>query len=197
MTKISFILNGKRTVATVSPETTLLELLREGLYLTGTKQNCGRGECGACTVLLDGRSVNSCLLYAVKVNRRTVTTIEGLAHQDELHPLQKAFIQQGAVQCGFCTPGMIMTAKGFLDEHPDPTEMEAAEAISGNLCRCGGYHQEVMAILEAARELRADGGHGEPKGPSSGPTPNTPRTPRVGQDQIKLPPLLKRSKRHS
>ncbi len=155
MTEITFILNEKKVTATVSPETTLLELLRDELFLTGTKLSCGRGECGACTVLLDGKPVNSCLLYAIKASGRTVATIEGLARQGELHPLQKAFITTDAVQCGFCTPGMIMAAKGLLDKHPNPSEREVAEAISGNLCRCAGYHQEITAILEAAKELKS------------------------------------------
>jgi carbon-monoxide dehydrogenase small subunit len=163
MAKTTFILNGRRVTAVISPETTLLELLRDELQLKGTKLSCGRGECGACTVLLDGNPVNSCLLYAVKANGRTVTTIEGLASAEGLHPLQKAFIHAGAVQCGFCTPGMILTAKAFLDENPNPSEKEVAQAISGNLCRCGGYQQEVAAVLEAAEELRGDGEHGDPK----------------------------------
>jgi aerobic carbon-monoxide dehydrogenase small subunit len=163
--RISFILNGKRVKAAVSPEATLLELLRDGLYLTGTKQTCGRGECGACTILLDGKPLNSCLLYAIKANGRTVMTIEGLAPKGELHPLQEAFINQGAVQCGFCTPGMIMAAKGFLDDHPDPTKEEVAGAISGNLCRCGGYNQQISAILEAAGKSRAE------RGPETAETP--------------------------
>ncbi len=153
MTKIGFDLNGRRVTAEVSAEISLLELLRDEFYITGTKPSCGRGECGACTVLLDGIPMNSCLLYAVKANGRTVTTIEGLTHDGMLHPLQEAFIEQGAVQCGFCIPGMIMAAKGFLDEHPKPSRKEAAEAISGNLCRCGGYNQQVDAILRAAEKL--------------------------------------------
>jgi carbon-monoxide dehydrogenase small subunit len=155
--KIDFILNGKEVTAEVDAEATLLEMLRDELQLTGTKLSCGRGECGACTVLLDGAPVNSCLLYAAKVAGRSVTTIEGLSRGGNLHPLQKAFIEEGAIQCGFCTPGMIMAAKGFLDENPDPSEDEVAEAISGNLCRCGGYHQEVAAIVEAAKMLKDSG----------------------------------------
>ena len=124
------------------------------MYLTGTKQSCGRGECGACTVLLDGRPVNSCLLYAFKVNGRSVTTIEGLAHEGGLHPLQKAFIECGAVQCGFCTPGMLIRAYRFLQDNPNPTEDEVREGMSGNLCRCTGYQNIVKAVLHAAATLR-------------------------------------------
>ena len=149
--KVSFILNGERKEAEVSPEMTLLELLREVLGLTGTKEGCGEGECGACTVLLDGRPVYSCLLLAAQVDGREVETIEGVGTEEEPHPLQRAFVRKGAVQCGFCTPGMIMTAKALLEENPKATRSEIREAIAGNLCRCTGYWQIIEAI-EAARD---------------------------------------------
>ncbi len=149
--KVSFILNGERKDVEVSPEMTLLELLREVLGLTGTKEGCGEGECGACTVLLDGRPVYSCLLLAAQVDGREVETIEGVGTEEEPHPLQRAFVKKGAVQCGFCTPGMIMTAKALLEENPKATRSEIREAIVGNLCRCTGYWQIIEAI-EAARD---------------------------------------------
>ncbi len=142
----------------MDPETTLLELLRDEFHLSGTKLSCGRGECGACTVLMNGKAVNSCLLYAVKVDGSDIVTIEGLAAADKVHPLQQAFIDHGAIQCGFCTPGMIMAAKGFLDANPSPTEKEVVAAISSNMCRCGGYEQEVAAIMDAAEKMRAGKG---------------------------------------
>ena len=165
MMRIAFVLNGKRVAISVDPETTLLELLRDEFHLSGTKMSCGRGECGACTVLVDGKAVDSCILYAVKANGTMVVTIEGLAAAGELHPIQKAFIENGAIQCGFCTPGMMLAAKGYLDEHPHPSEKEVAAAISGNLCRCGGYQQEVAAILEAAEKIREDDRNKDIKGP--------------------------------
>ena len=149
--RVSFILNGERKEAEVSPKMTLLELLREVLGLTGTKEGCGEGECGACTVLLDGRPVYSCLLLAAQVDGREVETIEGVGTEEEPHPLQRAFVKKGAVQCGFCTPGMIMTAKALLEENPEATRSEIREAIAGNLCRCTGYWQIIEAI-EAARD---------------------------------------------
>jgi len=149
--RVSFILNGERKDVEVSPEMTLLELLREVLGLTGTKEGCGEGECGACTVLLDGRPVYSCLLLAAQVDGREVETIEGVGTEEEPHPLQRAFVRKGAVQCGFCTPGMIMTAKALLEENPRATRSEIREAIVGNLCRCTGYWQIIEAI-EAARD---------------------------------------------
>jgi carbon-monoxide dehydrogenase small subunit len=135
----------------VEPRRTLLELIREDLELTGTKEGCGLGECGTCTVLLDGKPIKSCITLAVQANGRGVTTIEGVEKVDgTLHPLQQAFIDHGAIQCGFCTPGMILTAKALLDENPRPTEPEVRQAIAGNLCRCTGYQKIVEAILAAA-----------------------------------------------
>lgn len=129
---------------------TLLQMIRDELGLTGTKEGCGEGDCGACTVLVDGRAVNSCLMLAIDVDGKAITTIEGLSRGDELHPLQKAFVEKGAVQCGFCTPGMILTAKALLDLNPLPTEEEIRFAIAGNLCRCTGYAKIVEAIQVAA-----------------------------------------------
>jgi len=142
--------NGEARVADVPSSATLVELLREGLGLTGTKVGCGRGECGACTVLLDGKPVNSCLVYAAQCQGREVLTIEGLAKDDTLDRVQRAFAEAGAVQCGFCTPGMIMSAHALLQENPHPTREEIEEAISGNLCRCTGYVKIVDAIERSA-----------------------------------------------
>jgi carbon-monoxide dehydrogenase small subunit len=169
---LEFELNGKRTRLEAEPTMRALDLLRDVLGLTGTKEGCGRGECGACTILLDGEPVNSCLLYAAKLQGRRVTTIEGLTAGEgtedgtaesaagsgaehgspHLHPLQEAFLAEGAVQCGFCTPGMILSAKSLLDRNPDPQVEEIEEALSGNLCRCTGYAKIVEAVQRAARE---------------------------------------------
>ncbi|WP_428849308.1 (2Fe-2S)-binding protein [Thermanaeromonas sp.] len=145
--------NGKEVQVEAPAGITLLKLLRDYLGLTGTKEGCGEGECGACTVLLDGVAVVSCLLPAAKAEGREVTTIEGLAQGEKLHPLQEAFISEGAVQCGFCTPGMILSAKALLDNNPRPTKDEIREALSGNLCRCTGYSQIVRAVEKAAEVM--------------------------------------------
>jgi aerobic carbon-monoxide dehydrogenase small subunit len=142
--------NGRTHELHVPAETRLIELLRDDLGLTGTKEGCGEGECGACTVIVDGRAVNSCLVLAQQVRGSEIVTVEGLAEAGELDVLQAAFVRQGAVQCGFCTPGMLMSAKALLDENPGPTEQEIREAIAGNLCRCTGYAAIVAAIREAA-----------------------------------------------
>ncbi len=148
---ISFVLNGEPIEMEIDPHLTLLQLLRDELELTGTKEGCGMGECGACTVLLDGKSVNSCIFPAMEADGKKVTTIEGLADaQGKLHPIQKAFIENGAIQCGFCTPGMVLSAKALLDENPKPTEEEIRTGIAGNLCRCTGYLQIVQAIKAAS-----------------------------------------------
>jgi carbon-monoxide dehydrogenase small subunit len=153
--RINFVLNGKTCSATVNTREILVDLLRNRLHLTGTKIGCGIGECGACTVLLDGQPVNSCLVIAVSVDGREILTIEGLAG-DELDALQQAFIEEGAVQCGFCTPGMLLSAKALLDKNPAPTVEEIRIAISGNLCRCTGYTKIVRAVENAAQP-RGDG----------------------------------------
>jgi len=146
---IKFTLNGKPTQVEVPPHWTLLRLLREKLGLTGTKEGCGIGECGACTVLLDGNPVNSCLILAPKIEGRKIETIEGLGSREALHPLQQSFIEHGAVQCGFCTPGILMSSKALLDRNPHPTREEVKGAISGHLCRCTGYQQIIEAIEKA------------------------------------------------
>ena len=151
MMEIKFALNVKWTQVEVPPYWTLLRLLREKLGLTGTKEGCGIGECGACTVLLDGIPVNACLVLALKVEGRKVETIEGIGSRESLHPLQKSFIDHGAIQCGFCTPGILMSSKALLEENANPTREEIKEAISGHLCRCTGYHQIIEAI-EAIKE---------------------------------------------
>jgi aerobic carbon-monoxide dehydrogenase small subunit len=151
--KIDLLLtvNGLPYEVEVEPRRTLLELLREDLELMGTKEGCGLGECGTCTVLLDGKPIKSCITLAVQANGREVTTIEGLEKPDGmLHFIQQAFIDHGAIQCGFCTPGMVLSAKALLEENPKPTELEVKEAIAGNLCRCTGYQKIVEAILAAS-----------------------------------------------
>jgi carbon-monoxide dehydrogenase small subunit len=152
---LSFSLNGKTVELSVRPNSTLLDVLRRQLKLTSVKKGCGRGECGACTVLLDGRAVCSCLTLAPMVSGRNVVTVEGLGKEGDLHPLQKAFIRHAAVQCGFCTSGMLLSAKALLDELPNPTEDEVRAGISGNLCRCTGYAPIVAAILDAAKRMHA------------------------------------------
>ena len=144
--RIRFVLNGKEYIKGVNPTQTLLDFLRNEMKLTGTKKGCEIGECGACTVLLDGKAVNSCLVLVGQINTREITTIEGIGSSDNLHPVQKAFIESGAVQCGFCTPGMIMSIIGLLNENPHPSEDEIKMAIEGNLCRCTGYEQILQAI---------------------------------------------------
>jgi carbon-monoxide dehydrogenase small subunit len=146
--------NGRACTLEVDPRSTLLDVLRDGLGLTGTKRGCEVGECGACTVLLDGIAVNSCLVPAPQAEGRAITTVEGLAAGERLTPLQEAFLDREAVHCGFCTPGMLMSARDLLDHNPAPSERDIREAISGNLCRCSGYVQIVEAIDEAARRER-------------------------------------------
>jgi carbon-monoxide dehydrogenase small subunit len=147
---IRLTVNGDGYEFSVESKKTLLDFLREDLELTGTKRGCDNGECGACTVLLNGRPVNACLVLAVEADGQEVLTIEGLADGTHLHPLQESFLHHGAVQCGYCTPGMILTAKALLDENPRPTEMEVRKAIAGNLCRCGTYNKVVQAVLSVA-----------------------------------------------
>ena len=148
---LHFTLNGRTVTVEVEPHRTLLDLLRDTLGLTGTKRGCEIGECGACTVLLDGLAVNSCLVLAPQVQGRSVTTVEGLADGERLSPLQEAFLEHDAVHCGFCAPGMLMSAAGLLERHRSPTERDIRVAIAGNLCRCSGYVQIVEAIADAAR----------------------------------------------
>jgi len=149
--EITFTLNGEAVNVEVDVQWTLLYLLREVLEMTGTKEGCGYGECGACTVIIDGQAVNSCLYPVMEAEGKTITTIEGLASKDgQLHPLQTAFINDGAVQCGFCTPGMIMSAKALLDAKDKPTEEEIKDAVAGNLCRCTGYVKIIDAIKTVA-----------------------------------------------
>jgi len=145
-------INGQLHEVAIESNRTLLDVLRYDLGLTGTKEGCSTGNCGSCTVLLDGEAVNSCLVFAAEAEGKEITTIEGLAERGKLHPLQQAFIDEGAVQCGFCTPGMILSAKAFLDSNPHPTEAQVRMGISGNICRCTGYDKIVKAILRAAKE---------------------------------------------
>jgi aerobic carbon-monoxide dehydrogenase small subunit len=151
--KISFTLNGKPVEIEVKAWNTALAVLREQLGLKGTKEGCGIGECGACTILVDGLAVDSCLMPAPKLDGRKVETVEGLRKGEALHPLQEAFLSKGAVQCGYCTPGMLMSAKALLDRNPSPERNELVEALSGNLCRCTGYVQILEAAEEAAKTL--------------------------------------------
>jgi carbon-monoxide dehydrogenase small subunit len=152
---IHVALNGKKTTLEVPTHRLLLDLLRDEIGLTGTKEGCGTGDCGACTVLLNGKPVNSCLIFSGELDGADIVTIEGLKIGPELHPVQKAFIQDGGAQCGYCTPGMLMMAKSLLDENSDPTDEEIRFALSGNLCRCTGYAKIVQAVQDAATELRA------------------------------------------
>jgi carbon-monoxide dehydrogenase small subunit len=147
---VTFNINGEPQEILVQPWTTLLEAVRDELQLTGTKEGCGNGNCGACTVLLDGKAVNSCCVLTVEVEGQDVVTIEGLAKNGKLDPLQESFIEYGALQCGFCTPGFLVSARAFLDSNPHPTEEEIRLAIAGNLCRCTGYDKIVRAIQAVA-----------------------------------------------
>jgi carbon-monoxide dehydrogenase small subunit len=144
-------INGDTHEVRAEPHWTLLDVLRSELGLTGTKENCLEAECGVCTVLLDGRAVNACILLAAQCQGRTIVTIEGLRRDGGLHPLQEAFVEHGAVQCGYCIPGMILAASAYVDEEPQPTEDGVREALAGNLCRCTGYQKIVDAVLAAAR----------------------------------------------
>jgi len=148
---IQLHVNGIACQVEVEPTRTLLQVIREDLRLTGTKSGCEKGECGACTVLVDGLAINSCLLPVVEANGKQILTIEGLARNGQLHRLQEKFIELGAIQCGFCTPGMILVAKALLDRNPNPTEEEVRREIVGNFCRCTGYEKIVEAILAAAK----------------------------------------------
>ncbi len=151
---ITLIVNKKACEIAVEPRRTLAQVLREDLGLLGTKIGCGIGDCGACTVVVDGRAVNSCLVLAVQVNGSEITTIEGVSEGSELHPVQQAFIEHGAVQCGFCTSGMVLSAKTLLEKNSDPSETEIRSALSGNLCRCTGYQKIVEAVHLAAEKMK-------------------------------------------
>ena len=152
--KITLKVNGQIRSVTVDAHRFLLDVLRKDLGLTGVKYGCGRGECGACTVLLNGQPILSCLTLAIQVDRQEITTVEGLAHEGGLHPIQQAFVDNGAIQCGFCIPGMVLSAKALLDSNPNPTMEDVKLALSGNLCRCTGYVKIIDAVLEAARRLK-------------------------------------------
>lgn len=156
---VQLTVNGQARDLIVRPERTLLDVLRDDLGLTGAKRGCDLGACGACTVLLDGRPVNACLTLAVEASGREIVTIEGLAAAGQLHPVQEAFVEHGAVQCGFCTPGMVLAATALLDERPEAAEAEILEALSGNICRCTGYVKILDAVRDAARRLKGAGTH--------------------------------------
>ncbi len=157
MISVTLNVNGTSYPVEIEPQWTLLRVLREELGLTGTKEGCGAGDCGACTVLIDGQAINSCLYLAIRAEKKKIVTIEGLSQNGRLHPLQQAFIDAGAVQCGFCTPGMILRAHSLLNEIPRPDEDQIRKSISGNLCRCTGYVKIVKAIQEASRVLTEGG----------------------------------------
>jgi carbon-monoxide dehydrogenase small subunit len=157
MHKIRLRVNGYDYEVVVKPHQSLLEVLREQLELTGTKEGCGLGECGACTVLLNGRPVNSCLVLALEADGSEILTIEGLALGGKLHPIQKAFVEGGAIQCGFCTPGMVMATVGLLAENPKPSREEIKKALVGNLCRCTGYKKIIESILDATNSTGGSG----------------------------------------
>jgi len=150
--QVNFMVNGKNHQIVTAPNRTLLSVLREDLGLTGTKEGCGVGECGACAVIMNGEPVNSCLVLVGQADGSTITTIEGLSKNGQPHPLQKAFVEHGAVQCGFCTPGMIIASKALLDKNPDPSDEQVREALAGNICRCTGYTKIVEAVQAAAEE---------------------------------------------
>ena len=153
---VSTTINGEPVEFLCETEQTLLDALRDELGLTGSKEGCSSGDCGACSVIVDGRLICSCLMLAVEAEGRTIETIEGLARGEALHPLQRKFLEAAALQCGFCTPGLLMAAKALLDRHPNPTESEARYWLAGNLCRCTGYDKVIRAVLDAAAELRGE-----------------------------------------
>ncbi len=159
MTKqtVKFIVNGKEYEATIEPQMTLLEVLREKLDLTGTKRSCEAGDCATCTVLIDGKPILACCTLAITAKGKDIMTIEGLAKGNTLHPIQQAFVEYGGIQCGFCTPGIILTAKALLEENPNPTREEVTEYIAGNLCRCTGYVKMIDAVLAAAEKMSKGG----------------------------------------
>ena len=151
--RINLTINGDPYELLVEPRKTLLSVLRDTIGLTGAKESCSTGDCGACTILLDGKPVTSCLVLAVSANGKAITTIEGLVNEGELHPIQRAFVEKGGIQCGYCTPGMLLTAKALLDENPNPTEEQIRRYLAGNICRCTGYNKIVQAVTYAAQLL--------------------------------------------
>ncbi len=153
---ISATVNGDPVEFLCEPDQTLLDVLRDELHLTGSKEGCGSGDCGACSVMLDGRLVCACLVLGAEAAGRTVETIEGMANGDELHPLQEKFLEHAALQCGICTPGILVAAKDLLERNPDPTETEARYWLAGNLCRCTGYDKIIRAVLDTAAEMRGN-----------------------------------------
>ena len=154
MKEITLNVNGNQYTLHVKPSTTLLDIIREDLGLTGAKEGCGEGECGACTVLMDSLAVNACLVLAVEANNKQITTIEGLAHGGDLHPIQQAFVDIGGLQCGFCTPGMILSTKALLDKNQNPTDQEIRKGLEGNFCRCTGYTKIIESVRVAADKMR-------------------------------------------
>jgi carbon-monoxide dehydrogenase small subunit len=166
--KISFNLNGKTVEVETDPSMRLIDMLRDQMKLTGTKEGCGEGECGACTVIINGKTANACLVLSAQVKGKNVVTIEGVQTGEELHPIQQAFVDVGAVQCGFCIPGMVLSAKALLDDNHKPTEQEIKRAISGNLCRCTGYKKIEKAIQIAANRINMENGYSIPKAKDGG-----------------------------
>jgi aerobic-type carbon monoxide dehydrogenase small subunit (CoxS/CutS family) len=157
MRQIEVTVNGKRETLEVRSSETLLEMIRERLHLTGTKEGCGMGECGACTVIMDGITVNSCLILAAEANGKSVVTVEGVGSREKLHPVQEAFVEHGGMQCGFCTPGMIVSGTYLLKRNPRPTEEEIREGLAGNFCRCTGYTKIIESIDAAAKTISKGG----------------------------------------
>jgi carbon-monoxide dehydrogenase small subunit len=155
--KIELTVNGENRKVDVKPHTRLLDILREDLGLTGTKEGCGKGECGACTVIMNDKVVTSCLVLAIQADGAEILTVEGLTQEDKLHPIQESFIEKGAVQCGFCIPGMIMSSKKLLDDNNNPTDDDIKRALSGNICRCTGYVKIIDAVKSAAHKMRSGG----------------------------------------
>ena len=153
---VTVTINGDVVEVLCDPTQTLLELLRDELFLTGTKEGCGTGDCGACSVTIDDRLVCSCLVMGAEADGTTIETVEGMANGEELHPLQRKFVEHIALQCGICTPGLLVAARSLLDRNPDPSEMETRYWLAGNLCRCTGYQNIIEAVLDAAREIRGD-----------------------------------------
>jgi carbon-monoxide dehydrogenase small subunit len=154
MKEIHFNVNSKEYTLWVKPSATLLDMVREDLGLTGAKEGCGLGECGACTLLVDGQTVNACLMLAVEADGKQITTIEGLANGEALHPIQQAFVEIGGLQCGFCTPGMVLSAKALLDKNMNPSDQEIRKGLEGNFCRCTGYTKIIESVKVAAEKMR-------------------------------------------